>query len=520
MASLFEQDWGFVLIVTRMDRAQAGTCANSGYPAMTFHSIAAWLIAMSIASSALAQPATQTLVVNNRTYTLPADTPVVIDGEPSILADLLGRPAGMQLRWDSTGTRGTVPVPVFSYTLIGPVTRIDPIEVLGQPVTITGDTVIEGFKAIGELEPGAPMIVAGVVDPNGSLMATLAERRGAQGNKYLLSGYAEQIVANEPRLRIGSQWIATAGVFFTDCPGDFPAIGDYLELRADSIPDFEPGDAIDTLVDARCASPVPLGTPGAQGFLEGIVGTGIDGESFMLGPITVRYDETTVFEFGGPDDLEPGVDLSTEGVFIDATTFDADSVEFVRPVVRFEAPMTPADVTPGIAVRPLGVTVNFSAQVRDEDGILANGLTSPAQVEVRGWVDRAGVAFATRVRERGDPTANDVDLRGPVDTFNRPLLVVQGLNVDASSALFLDADGASMTADAFFAEIRLNHMIDLGAAQWNVTTRTLSGGTLTLLGYEHTVPVPGAPNSIVSGTVRSYGLADPIFAHGFDPPAQ
>jgi len=471
------------------------------------------------ASSVIAQPTTQTLVVNNRTYALPSDTPVVIDDAPAILSDLLGRPAGLQLRWLSSGPRGTSPIPVFSYTLIGPVTAVDPLEVLGQPVTVSGDTVIEGFKTVDELEPGAAMIIAGVVDPNGSLKATLAERRDAQGNKYLLSGYATQIVPDEPRLRMGSQWINTDGVVFDDCLGAFPIAGDYLELRADSVPDFEPGDPIDTVTSARCASPVPFGTPGAQGFLEGIVGLGADGGSFLLGPISVLYDEATVFEFGGPDDLEPGADVSTEGVFIDATTFDADSVEFVRPVVRFEAPMTPADVTPGTSLRPFGVTVDHSAQVRDEDGILANGLDAPSQVEVRGWIDRTGAAYATRVRERGDPSSSDVKLRGPVDAFNRPTLSVQGLQVDTTDAVLLDADESTMTSDDFFAALRINHVIDLGAAQWDASTRTLAGGTLILLGYEHTQPVPGAPNAIVSGTVRSYGVADPIFAHGFDPPA-
>jgi hypothetical protein len=475
-----------------------------------------WLIAMSMASSAIAQSTTQTIVVNNRTYTLPSETPVVIDGEPGQLADLLGQPAGMQLNWLSSGERGTLPVPVFSYTLIGPVTQIDPLEVLGQPVTITGDTVVEGFATVDQLTPGDAMIIAGIVDPNGSLNATLAVRRDAAGNKYLLSGYVQQIAAIEPRLRIGSQWVDSGGVVFESCPDGFPVLGSYVELRADSIAGFQPGDPIDTVTDARCASPVPLGTPGAQGFLEGIVGAGIDGESFMLGPLTVLYDATTVFEFGGPDDLESGVDLSTEGVFIDATTFDADSVEFVRPVVRFEAPMGPDDVTPGVSLRPLGVVVHYSAQVRDEDGILANGLNSPSQVEVRGWIDRAGVAFATRVRERGDPTSNDVELRGPVDAFTRPVLIVQGLQVDTTGSLFLDADGAVMTADAFFAELQLNHVIDLAAAQWDAATRTLSGGTLTLLGFEHTQPIPGSPNTIVSGTVRSYGVGDPVFADGFD----
>jgi hypothetical protein len=478
--------------------------------------VLAALLAAILASSAAAQ--TQTLTVGGRTYSLPSSTPVVIDGEPGTLADLLGRPAGMQVRWQPQNgvMRGAVPIPVFSYTLIGPVTRTDPLEVLGQPVTITADTVIEGFVGTGDLTPGAPMIVAGLVDPNGSIYATLAVRRGAQGNTFLVAGYVTELVATQPRLRVGSQWIDTTGVAFTGCAGAPPPAGAYVELRADSIPGFVPGDAIDTVVDARCASPVPPGTPAAQGFLDGIVGTSVDGVSFALGALTVTYSAATVFEFGGPDELDPGTEVSVEGTFTDATTLAADAVEFVRPPVRFNGPMVPADVTPGESLRPFGVTVNYSAQVRDEDDILAGGLTAPRQVEVRGWLDRQGTAFAARVRERGGPDASDVALRGPVAALNRPRFTVQGLTVDTTAATFADADGAAMTANQFFAALQLNHVIDLGAANWNAATRTFSGGAITLLGFEHTQPIPGNPDAFVAGTARGYGVPERIFAAGFE----
>lgn len=474
------------------------------------------VFALVLAGVATAQ--VQTLTVGGRTYSLPPATPVVIDGEPGTLSDLLHRPAGMQVRWHAQPgpLRGAMPTPIFSYTLIGPVTRAAPLEVLGQPVTITGDTVIEGFTDAGNLTIGAPMIIAGLVDPNGSVYATLAVRRDAQGNKFLLAGYMAELVAVQPRLRVGSQWIDTTGIAFADCIGELPVAGDYLELRADSILGFAPGDAIDTVTDARCASPVPLGTPGAQGFLDGIVGGGLDGVSFELGSLTITYSIATVFEFGGPDELDPGTEVSVEGTFTDATTLAADSVEFVRPPVRFEGPMAPSEVTPGQLLRPFGVAVNYSAQVRDDDGILADGLTAPRQVQVRGWLDRDGVAFASRVRERGAPDATDVALRGPVAAVDRPRFTVQGLVVDTAAATFSDAEGAAMTADQFFAALRINHVIDLGAASWSASTRTFSAGAITLLGFEHTQPIPGNPDAFVSGTARSYGVPDLLFAASFE----
>jgi hypothetical protein len=470
-------------------------------------------------TQAHAQSSLQILQISNRTYELSSDTPVVIDDAPAVLSDLIDQPRGLQASWmpaSADARRGGVPLLVFSYTLIGPVTGIDPLRVLGQPVTITGDAEVEGFVTPDELVIGDAMIVAGLVDPNGSLYATLGVRREVQGNKYLITGYVQETVALEPRLRLGEQWMETTGVAFDGCAGGFPVVGDYLQVRADSIVGFTPGDVIDTVVSAQCATPVPLGTAGAQGVLEGIVGVGVDGESFMLGAVSVGYDATTVFEFGGPDDLEPGVNVSVEGVFVDATTFTADNVEFVRPVVRFQVPMVPGDVTPGVSIRPFGVDVLNSAQLRDEDGILAGGLAGPTQVEVRGWLDRDGRAFATRVRERGDADPDSVDLRGPLDAFSRPTLSIQGLTIDTTGATFFDADGLPLTVDEFFARLEINHVIDVGGAVWNEATTTLTGGAITELGFEHTQPVPGPIGAIVAGTMRGITVSERIFVSGFE----
>lgn len=47
---------------------------------------------------AAAQGPTQTITVNGRDFTLPAATPVLIDDQPGVLADLLELPPGLQLR--------------------------------------------------------------------------------------------------------------------------------------------------------------------------------------------------------------------------------------------------------------------------------------------------------------------------------------------------------------------------------------------------------------------------------------
>lgn len=457
----------------------------------------------------------QDIEVNGRILRLPGNTPVLIDDQPGQLSDLLGKPAGMQLRQGAAPARGVVPPLVFSYTLIGPVTQVEPLAVLGQVVTITADTVREGFADPGQLLPGTPMIIAGLVDANGSLYGTLAVRREGAGNKFLLNGHVQEVVASEPRLRVGQQWVDTVGVSFTDCAAALPAVGDYLELRANSVPGFQPGDPLATVTSARCTTPVPLGTPGAVGVLEGVVSVAA-AQSFRLGALEVLHDSGTVFEFGTADDLDPGVDLVVEGSFVDADTLSATLVEFVRPVVRFEAPLVPADVSPGHSIRPFGVSVYNSAQLRDEDAILANGLTVPRQVQVRGWLARDGLALATRIRERGNPDATDVALRGPVAAIAAPTVRVQGLTLDTGGASFFDADNQPLSSTAFFAALQLNHVVDVGGALWTPATRTLSGGVITLLGFEHTQPVLAPAGAVMAGTVRSYGVETPLFGDGFE----
>ena len=128
---------------------------------------------------ALSTAQTQTLTVNGRHFTLPADTPILVDETPALLSDLLTYPPGLQLRWlpmgaDASEGVGT-PELVFSYTLIGPATAVSPLEVLGQPITITADTTLEGFDSVDDLAPGDAMIVAGLVDARHNDLAVLPQ---------------------------------------------------------------------------------------------------------------------------------------------------------------------------------------------------------------------------------------------------------------------------------------------------------------------------------------------------------
>lgn len=345
----------------------------------------ALLLALLVSSAASAQPASLQFTLNGRPVGLPLETQVIIDDQLTTLGAVRQFPDGMHVEWSGVppfgAPRGAV-VPVFSYQLIGPVTGNSPLQVLGQPITATADTVLSNVTLPLNLPLNTPVVVSGLVDPNGSVLATLVERRGAFGNSFLLTGPVEVVDGAQQQVRVGAQWISYQGALFNGCAEALPRPGEFVAVRTQTQPNYTPGTVLTTMISAHCLNLVPAGTPGATGFLQGTISAVPAADNFAIDALTVILASDTAFVFGGRDDPGVGVAVNVDGSYQDPQTFNASVVEFVRPVVRFEVPLAPADVTPGVSVRPFGVLVRNTAQVRDEDLIVANGLTQTRQVQI------------------------------------------------------------------------------------------------------------------------------------------
>lgn len=478
--------------------------------------------ALSYGFAATAQSGNLDFSINGQPVSMPLTTPVLIDGQAATLADIRNLPNGMQAEWSSTaGTHAPlVATPVFSFSLIGPVTGNTPLTVLGQSVTVTADSALSGVSLPINLPLGTPMVVSGLVDANGSTLATLVERRAQAGNSFLLTGPVQAVNAAGSTLLVGSQLVSYQGVAFAGCAAALPVVGEFVSVRAAAVPNLPPGAVLSGISSARCVNLLPPGTAGATGFLQGLVSAVPSTARFEIGALGINLSAATQYVFGAIDDLDPGVAVSVEGAYVDAQTFAADVVTFVRPVVRFQAPLTPANVVPGQSLRLLGVLIRHTTQVRDEDGILGNGLAQSRQVEARGYVDRLGRAYATRVRDRGNANAGSVRLRGPVQTIARPLLTIQGLTVDTTGATFSDELGAPMTSPAFFQAVAVGHEVDVGGASYAAATATLSGGAIVWIGAEPVPPPPAsraaAAAAINAGTAGGYSIVSPLFVDGFE----
>lgn len=172
-----------------------------------------------------------------------------------------------------------------------------------------------------------------------------------------------------------------------------------------------------------------------------------------------------------PELLERLLTLDGEGNFVitspsaQASEFLAvleAALEFRETRVRIEAPVAPGDITVGESLAIMGITVNVTAATEDEDEIVSSGITSDAQIKVRGFADDNGGVLATRIRDKGAPDSDDVRLRGPVSNIpGAPVFQILGVNVDTTGATLIGPTESSLTETEFFDQLVVGAEVDV-----------------------------------------------------------
>ncbi len=456
------------------------------------------------------------LTINGREYLLPPTTAIRLRGVDTIAAALADAPNGLQVQWSAASVRGAQAELIFAYTLEGPITSIEPLAVLGQPVTRDGNTVHEGLTAATTLSLGQAISVAGLVDANGSLLATLVELPEGPLDAFALTGYVHAVAENGD-IQVGQQWVSPGAMAPLDCPNGL-SLGSYVSLTADPVDPFPPNSILGNLTTLRCTQPVAIGTAGASGWVQGLVSVVEPSGNFLLGDLTVQVGPTTTYRFGTSEDIDEGSALSVDGTFIDSQTFAASAIEFAHQIVRFEAPLSPEQVAMEESTAPFGLLVRSTAQLRDDDGIVSGGLTEATQVQVRGYLDQTGGLWMTRVRERGNPDLADTSLRAPVSSMDGTTLMMLGIAVDTSQAVFLDMFENPITPEQFFSALQMGDSVEVAAATWiPAETRLIAGE----VGIARVIPpgnssVRGTSSAVVSGTASGYQRAAALFSSGFE----
>lgn len=409
------------------------------------------------------------IIINgDRHFQIAAGTNLSLDDQPITELELSGRGNGFVARVDVGDdvspdfTSGTAVNVILEHLVKGPVTSVAPLEVLGQPVFTTGDTVLVNLAAVGDLVVGDRVEVSGLAGTGNVIEATRLERK-ASLPVWKLVGPVSGLVGNT--LNIGTQPVDFTGVTPRDCAGGL-ANGDRVAIKATEIPGFAPGNTVDTVTDLECRAPglqVPPGTTAnvlraeIEGFVDDVSAFP---PSFSVSGQAVLTTVGTAYEGGAEVDVALGVKLEAEGSLNVATgVLTAAKVRFRQTRVRMEGPAT--TVTPGESVVVMGLTVHATPFTEDADNVL--GGSGGIQVRARGFVDGSGQIFADRLELRNlTPSNSGVRLRGPVSGIpGEPVFAILGITIDTTGTLtFLDQAGNSLTSGQFFGNIAVGTPVD------------------------------------------------------------
>lgn len=425
----------------------------------------------------------------DRTFYLTSDTLVTQSGV-SVSRDIFiqagtGRVARFTVASDvdagfTTGTLSTID---FGVQLKGPITSVDPLTVLNIPVVVTADTLLQD---IPNQDPGSLLLldildVGGFQDEDSTVQATVIELKPDGVPEWKLTGFVTSVSAQN--LSVGPQVVQFNGVTPRDCDTGL-GVGQFVEIKAAPDESFTTGSALTTTTDIECKETNLGGDPGnnVPASIEGFI-TDVDlSGDFFIGDQFVDITETTVFRNGEAEDIRVGIKVEAQGnLNTDTGTLTAVKVTFKEIRVRAEAPVSPADI--GVdTLRIFGFTVQVTPQTRVEDGIMSGGLTANTQVEVRAFVDSDNNLFATRIRERGNPQLDDVRLRGPIESIDRPLISILGVTIDTSSSLLRTDDAPGfISADEFFQTIHVGAQVQIeDDALYDPATNTISQGIIEI----------------------------------------
>ncbi|MCC1497098.1 DUF5666 domain-containing protein [Alcanivorax sp. 1008] len=351
---------------------------------------------------------------------------------------VLGEDANVEM------TSGTIRKLVANHNVIGPITSLEPLAVLGQPVRTSADTLLDNV-VLANLLAGQDIKVAGQRDQTGQIRASRIASAPA-APFWQLTGRIED--KDMHGFSIGDQRIEILSPAIT-CDGPLTN-GQQVLVRAQPQAGFSKGDALSGVTEVLCLADglslfgedAPATLPAtADGYITGIhlsAGSGLPVQISLNGQIVDLTNVLPVL-FATLASLELGTRLEVDGVLDTATGVlearrlqlrdELDLFEIIAPLVRLE------DGTVMVLGQPLiGLPVG--------DGSVLDGLTDGSTALLTGFINGDGLVVV-----KGETVADQlVSLRGAIQTIDAPAgqFIVAGIPFlldSANSINLLGEDG-------------------------------------------------------------------------------
>ena len=430
-----------------------------------------------------------TTINDIRNYTINQNTLIFLDKTAidQSLYEIVG--SGYKSRFrllgdvNANSTSGTLESITLITDIKGIVTSINPLTIMDQNILSTADTVLVNLNAVSDLLVGDSVEVSGYINQDNSLQVSRIEKEMTL-SLWKLRGYVTAVTGSSS-FNMADLNILSNGLTPT-CTNNNIVVGDFLEVEATVDGSFSTGQPLTTLTALECQSPDIDPTPEGiiPAVIEGFVSLVFDPPTplvFMLNDIRVETDSETIFDNGETEHIDLGVNIEAQGLLdSDTGTMIASKIRFLQHRVKIKAPLSNKDIVLGQSITILGNQFLATPQTRDDDLILANGLVSDRQVEIRGFVDSSGQGYLLKVRDRGSVDFADVSLRGDVSVLNNPFISVLNTVIDTTNSFIEDEDGQPITLAELFVVLEVGSQIEIEDAFYDNNNNTLSGGTIEI----------------------------------------
>ncbi|MCE2028813.1 DUF5666 domain-containing protein [Sessilibacter corallicola] len=351
-------------------------------------------------------------------------TLIIEDGAPSNLA---------------TGTVTSLEV---NHLLVGPVTSLNPFEVLSHEVITTADTELRDISGedVTNLAIGDIARVSGFANRQNGILATRVDLQPGQFSIWKMTGTVENLTANQS-FTIADQNIILNGTF-PDCGTRELAEGDYVEVTAIPEENFSPGDDLSTLLAVECLTvalpalraddddieTLPAQMEGTVTSINSITEIFVDDQEIELG--------SNVSYLGGTaTDLIVGAKIEVEGdLDLDTQVLTANTIIYHERRILIEAPLASSDVTVNTSVNFFGLDIPITNLTVDDDLIVSSGIAD-RQVRLFGFTDEDQNPFAISLSNEGVIDDEDVTLQGPVSRVGGNEIEIIGISVDGGNVL-------------------------------------------------------------------------------------
>ena len=384
-------------------------------------------------------------VGGNRHFPIAADAVVRLDGRPlaanSVNAEGQGLPLGITLEYllaeDASADlmQGTATAIEAWHQVIGPVTSVAPLTVLGQPVFVTADTLLsvpEGDPDL--LQPGDLVAVGGMPNSFGSIRATRLSLLRDAPLDWQIVGRISDLDASGFRIR--DQRILLDGIALENCDSGLHNGGKVI-VQASASSAFSGAESLQTAHRLICQPEglnlfashrsAPQQIPAAfDGVITDIrhlpLSISLDGQQVNLESLLAAGTNTL-------RDLALGARIEVDGV-LDTRTgiITATRLTARDPLVRIEAPVTQiaADV-----ISVLGQTALMIPGAGD-----AGSLSGSQQVSLSAITDSAGQLFITSAESLGAADEQNIVVLGDISSIDvvGGTFSVAGIAFDISSA--------------------------------------------------------------------------------------